>query len=219
MKKISFSSFYFTTFCKIVVMSLFCLSCTSENKETTNEDLEMANFSPALHFEKLEKQNREAADSLEALYDIHYRALEQDSMMRRKGDLLRKRTETMLQHIDKTYYDLARLLDNIPANKTYKEATTLFFIGKNKKGRGYKLEEELSEYVAEMNKIDKKWNFTSPFASQNDIELLHDKNTDLVEAHFQKTFPEAAFAFLSALKKEVILIELQAIDELAKRNK
>jgi len=41
----------------------------------------------------------------------------------------------------------------------------------------------------------------------------------LVEAHFQKTFPEAAFAFLSALKKEVILIELQAIKELTKKKK
>lgn len=200
-------------------MSLFCLSCTSESQDNIHEETEMADFSPALHFEKLEKQNREAADSLEALYDIHYRALEEDSTMKRKGNLLRQRTETILQHIDRTYYDLTKFLDNIPANKSYKDATILFFIGKSKKGRGYKLETNLMEYVTEMKKIDNKWNFTSPFVSQNDVELLHNKDTDLVEAHFQKTFPEAAFAFLSALKKEIILIELQAIDELAKRNK
>lgn len=210
---------FFSCFFSFGIVSLFCFACNSETKDNKNQETEMADFSPALHFEKLEKQNREAADSLEALYDIHYRALEEDPNMKRKGNLLRQRTETVLQHIDKTYYDLARLLDNIPADKNYKEATILFFIGKDEKGRGYQLENVLSQYVSEMKKIDDKWNFTSPFASQNDVELLHDENTDLVEAHFQKTFPEAAFAFLSALKKEVILIELQAIDELAKRNR
>lgn len=200
-------------------MSLFCFSCISEDKKTENQELETTDFSPALHFEKLEKQNREAADSLEALYDIHYGALKNDSLMKRKGDLLRQRTETILQQIDKTYFDLDYFLENIPADKNYKEATILFFIGKNKKGRGYKLEENLNEYITQINQIDNKWNFISPFISQTDIELLHNQNTDLVEAHFQKTFPEAAFAFLSALKKEIILIELQAIDELAKKNK
>jgi hypothetical protein len=214
MKIYSFFSYFFS----FGIMSLFCLACSSESRKDSNQETEMADFSPALHFEKLEKQNREAADSLEALYDMHYRALEGDSTMKRKGNQLRQRTETVLQHIDKTYYDLAKLLDNIPADKNYKDATILFFIGKDKKGRGYKLEKNLKQYIKEINKIDDKWNFTSPFVSQNDIELLHDKNTDLVEAHFQKTFPEAAFAFLSALKKEIILIELQAIDELAKRN-
>ena len=214
MKMYSFFSFGFS----FGIMSLICIACTSENSATEKNE-ENIDFSPALHFEALERQNQKAADSLEALYDIHYSALEEDSVMRRKGDLLRKRTETILQHIDKTYYDLARLLDNMPADKDYKEATILFFIGKDKKGRGYKLEEKLEEYILEINKIDNEWNFTSPFISQNDIELLHDKDTDLVEAHFQKTFPEAAFAFLSALKKEVILMELQAIDELAKRQK
>ncbi|WP_291727769.1 hypothetical protein [Bernardetia sp.] len=196
-------------------MSLLFFACTSETSETQNS----TDFSPALHFETLEKQNREAADSLEALYDIHYRALEDDSVMRRKGNLLRQRTEVVLQYIDDTYYDLTNLLDNVPADKSYKEATALFFVGKNKKGRGYKLEKKLNELVIKMKEIDSQWDFTSPFLSQNDIELLHDKDTDLVEAHFQKTFPEAAFAFLSALKKEVILMELQAIDELAKRKK
>ncbi|WP_375561908.1 hypothetical protein ACE193_04995 [Bernardetia sp. OM2101] len=217
MKILSISSFFI--FLSFGIVSLFFCACTSENQETTNKEIEMTDFSPALHFEKLEKQNREAADSLEALYDIHYRALEEDSTLKRKGNLLRQRTETILQQIDKTYSDLSHLLDNIPANKNYKEATILFFIGKNKKGRGYQLEKNLKEYVTEMNKIDNKWDFTSPFVSQNDVELLHNKDTDLVEAHFQKTFPEAAFAFLSALKKEVILMELQAIDELAKRDK
>lgn len=215
MKINSFFSYFFS----FGMVSLFCFACSSETKTDTSQNSEITDFSPALHFERLEKQNREAADSLEALYDIHYRALERNATMKKKGNLLRQRTETILQQIDKTYYDLTRLLDNIPADKNYKEATILFFIGKDKKGRGYKLEEELNKYVSEMNKIDDKWNFTSPFVSQNDVELLHDKNTDLVEAHFQKTFPEAAFAFLSALKKEVILIELQAIDELAKRKK
>jgi hypothetical protein len=219
MKNFSLSIFYCTPFFRVLVMSLFCLACTSENQNTIKKETEMADFSPALHFEKLEKQNREAADSLEALYDMHYRALEGDSAMKRKGNLLHQRTETILQHIDRTYYDLTSLLDNIPTDKNYKDATVLFFIGKDKKGRGYKLEKNLKEYVTQMNKIDDKWNFTSPFVSQNDIELLHDKNTDLVEAHFQKIFPEAAFAFLSALKKEIILIELQAINELAKRKK
>ncbi|WP_338812407.1 hypothetical protein V9L05_13465 [Bernardetia sp. Wsw4-3y2] len=219
MKILSSFSFQFFFYSKIGILSLFCLACSSENQANKNEETEMSDFSPALHFEKLEKQNREAADSLEALYDIHYRALEGDSTMKRKGNLLRQRTETILQHIDQTYDDLNHFLDNIPADKTYKEATTLFFIGKDKKGRGYKLEKKLTEYVTEMNKIDNKWNFNSPFVSQNDVELLHHQNEDLVEAHFQKTFPEAAFAFLSALKKEVILIELQAIDELAKRNR
>ncbi|PIY11309.1 MAG: hypothetical protein COZ18_04275 [Flexibacter sp. CG_4_10_14_3_um_filter_32_15] len=211
--------FFLNYFFSFGIMSLFCFACGSETQKDTDQETEIADFSPALHFEQLEKQNREAADSLEALYDMHYRALEGDSTMKRKGNLLRQRTETILQHIDKTYYDLAKFLDNIPADKNYKEATILFFIGKNKKGRGYKLEESLKEYVTEINKIDESWDFTSPFVSQNDVELLHDKNTDSVEAHFQKTFPEAAFAFLSALKKEVILIELQAIDELAKRNR
>jgi hypothetical protein len=215
MKIYSFFSYFFS----FGIMSLFCFACSSESRKDENQETEMANFSPALHFEKLEKQNREAADSLEALYDMHYRALEGDSTMKRKGSLLRQRTETVLQQIDKTYYDLTRLLDNIPPDKNYKDATVLFFIGKNKKGRGYELEEDLKKYIKEINKIDKKWNFTSPFVSQNDVELLQQKDSDLVEAHFQKTFPEAAFAFLSALKKEVILIELQAIDGLAKRNR
>ncbi len=219
MKILPFPSFYFTTLFKVLVMSLLCFSCTSETKEDINQETKTVDFSPALHFEELEKQNREAADSLEALYDIHYRALEADSTMKRKGNLLRQRTETILQQIDKTYYDLSYLLDNIPADKNYKDATVLFFIGKDKKGRGYELEKNLKKYVSEMNKIDEKWNFNSPFISQNDVELLHHKNEDLVEAHFQKTFPEAAFAFLSALKKEVILIELQAINELAKRDR
>jgi hypothetical protein len=219
MKNLFLPSFQFSTFFRVLIMSLFCFACTSNQENSKSEDEKVSDFSPILHFENLEKQNRKAADSLEALYDIHYRGLEADSTMKRKGNLLRQRTETILQHLDRTYYDLTRLLDNIPADKNYKEATILFFIGKDKKGRGYKLEENLKEYVTEMNKIDSKWNFTSPFVSQNDVELLHDKNTDLVEAHFQKTFPEAAFAFLSALKKEVILIELQAIDELAKRKK
>lgn len=209
---------FFSCFFSFGIVSLFCLACNSENQTDTQKETEMADFSPALHFEKLEKQNREAADSLEALYDIHYRALEGDSTMKQKGNLLRQRTETILQHIEKTYSDLSHLLDNLPADKNYKEATILFFIGKDKKGRGYKLEKNLNEYVTEIKKIDNQWNFSSPFVSQNEVELLHDKDTDLVEAHFQKTFPEAAFAFLSALKKEVILIELQAIDELAKRN-
>ncbi len=214
MKTYSFFSYFFS----FGIMSLLCFACSSETQKDENKETEIADFSPALHFEKLEKQNREAADSLEALYDMRYRALK-DSTLQRKGDLLRQRTETILQHIDKTYYDLSKLLDNIPADKNYKDATILYFIGKDKKGRGYKLEKELNEYVNEISKIDSKWNFTSPFSSQNDVELLHGKNEDLVEAHFQKTFPEAAFAFLSALKKEVIMIELQAIDELAKRKK
>ena len=212
-------SFFFSYSFSLGMMSLVWFACNSEIKESNKEEIERSDFSPALHFEKLEKRNREAADSLEALYDIHYRLLETDSTMKQKGNLLRQRTETILQHIDKTYYDLKKILDNIPADKNYKDATILFFIGKDKKGRGYKLEEKLNEYVTEINKIDERWNFVSPFVSQNDVELLHDKNTDLVEAHFQKTFPEAAFAFLSALKKEVILIELQAIDEIAKRKR
>ena len=110
MKIFSISSFYF--FFSFGIVSLCCLACDSKNQTTT--PTERADFSPALHFEKLEKQNREAADSLEALYDIHYRALEGDSTMKRKGDLLRKRTETILQHINQTYYDLSHLLDNIP---------------------------------------------------------------------------------------------------------
>ncbi len=217
--KILFSShLHFHSYLKIGIMGLFCLSCTSKNQNNTSKNTKIIDFSPALHFENLEKQNSKAADSLEALYDIHYQALGQNSTMKRKGDLLRQHTEIILQHIDKVYYDLAHLLDNIPADKNYKNATILFFVGKNKKGRGYKLEKNLTEYITNIKKIDNKWNFISPFISQNDIELLHDQNTDLVEAHFQKTFPEAAFAFLSALKKEIILIELQAIDELAKRN-
>ncbi len=219
MKILSFSSFHCTTFFRVLVMGLLCFSCTSKLEKKENQETEITNFSPALHFENLEKQNREAADSLEALYDMHFRALEGDSLMKRKGNLLRQRTETILQHIDKTYDDLSKLLDNIPADKNYKEATILFFIGKDKKGRGYKLENDLNEYVTEIKKIDEKWNFPSPFVSQNDIELLHQKDNDLVEAHFQKTFPEAAFAFLSALKKEVILIELQAIDQLTKKRR
>lgn len=219
MKILSFSSFHCTTFFRVLVMGLLCFSCTSKLEKQENQETEKNVFSPALHFEKLEKQNREAADSLEALYDMHFRALEADSIMKRKGNLLRQRTETILQHIEKTYYDLNKLLENIPADKNYKEATILFFIGKDKKGRGYKLENDLKEYVTEIKKIDEKWNFTSPFVSQNDVELLQQKDSDLVQAHFQKTFPEAAFAFLSALKKEVILIELQAIDELAKKKK
>lgn len=217
MKILCFSNFHGITFFKVMVMGLFCFACTSETQK--EQETQETKFSPALHFEKLEKQNREAADSLEALHDMYYRTLEGDASKKRKGSLLRQRTETMLQHLDHTYYELTKLLDHLPADKNYKEATISFFIGKNKKGRGYKLEQELQEYVTEINKIDEKWDFTSPFVSQNDIELLHQKDNDLVQAHFQKTFPEAAFAFLSALKKEVILIELQAIKELAKKRR
>jgi len=132
MKILSFSILNSIIFFKIMVMGLFCFGCNSENQKEKNKQTEEINFSPALHFENLEKQNREAADSLEALYDMHFRSLEGDSTLKRKGFLLKQRTETILQHIDKTYYDLSHLLDNIPADKNYKDATILFFIGKDK---------------------------------------------------------------------------------------
>ncbi|MCU0429608.1 MAG: gliding motility protein GldM [Cytophagaceae bacterium] len=144
-----------------------------------------------------------------------------------KAKSVRKEAEEIKQHIDKLRKEIIEVtggFEDGDPKKMYKgakeeEKVAVMMMGTGKQGKGYQLQKEVNQFVADVNKaLNKPGKYKNiALDAKEDPRITSDdqKRKDFVELNFVHTPMVAAMAVLSNLESEVLKVETTALEELA----